>query len=463
METPANATDNNTTTTTTEAGEADRQQITSRRKRTERERITGPRETMTPSGPRWYLSFYEGETRRRPHFATEGEAKAEKQRLEILMDNHGRAALADRGIMIDASRATAMLATTPGAPATVLEAVQAYCDALRTLAPFSVDLADVVSRFTLAETSRRQSATLGDAVTRYLAALKARTEAHGYSKFYVNNLPSKLNRAKAYFGQDRMLSDITPGDVAAWVESLRSETPALKPATVSNLRRVFSGLLSYAQSVGLLEANPVLRMPREKATRKSKAGNQVAILTPDELTKLLNAARPRILPFLAIGAFCGIRPEELRRLRWADVDFTKGQILIRADVSKTGDKRHVTMPKNLMAWLSPWRAAKGIIAPDKNERRLKDKAAADAGIQWVPDLLRHSAATYHLAKYRNASLTAEEMGHGVAVLHRHYNGRVAPELAAKWFAIMPEDTTKIIRPAFKGKTPATAKATRKKA
>jgi integrase len=369
--------------------------------------------------------------------------------------------------MLDASRATKLLADTPGAPSGVLEAVTRYCTALQTLAPFGADLAEVVNQFAAAELARRNSCTLGEAITRYLAHLQARSDAHEYSAFYVRDLPSKLNRARDYFGEDKNLADLTPAEVVEWMEALRRGKSAVSPATVSNLRRALSGLLSYACTAGLIADNPIRRMPRQKSTRKAKARKEVGILTPDQAAALLASARPRILPFLAIGTFCGIRPEEIRRMSWSDVDFNHARITVRAEVSKTGDKRHVTMPENLLAWLAPWRSAKGKIAPEKNERRLKDQAAAAARIEWIPDLLRHSAATYHLAKHRNASLTAEEMGHSVAVLHRHYNGRVEPALAAKWYSILPADEGKIIRTPFKRKAKAPAKtkarAARKKA
>ena len=40
---------------------------------------------------------------------------------------------------------------------------------------------------------------------------------------------------------------------------------------------------------------------------------------------------------------------------------------------------------------------------------------------WTEDILRHSYGSYHLAKYRNAALTAEQMGHKNArILYAHY-------------------------------------------
>lgn len=41
--------------------------------------------------------------------------------------------------------------------------------------------------------------------------------------------------------------------------------------------------------------------------------------------------------------------------------------------------------------------------------------------EWPDNCLRHSFGTYHLARWKNAPLTAEEMGHeGPAITKRHY-------------------------------------------
>jgi len=41
--------------------------------------------------------------------------------------------------------------------------------------------------------------------------------------------------------------------------------------------------------------------------------------------------------------------------------------------------------------------------------------------EWPKDILRHSFGSYHLAKFQNAALTAEIMGHKNArMLYKHY-------------------------------------------
>jgi hypothetical protein len=61
------------------------------------------------------------------------------------------------------------------------------------------------------------------------------------------------------------------------------------------------------------------------------------------------------------------------------------------------------------------------------------------GISWPHDALRHSYGSYHLGHFKNAAVTALEMGHqGTNVLFKHYRARVSLEDAAHWWQIMPK-------------------------
>ncbi|MEY4244533.1 MAG: Phage integrase family [Verrucomicrobiota bacterium] len=50
---------------------------------------------------------------------------------------------------------------------------------------------------------------------------------------------------------------------------------------------------------------------------------------------ILLAAHARILPFLAIGAFAGIRSAEIHRLHWEDIKWDRGHIEIAGKKAKT--------------------------------------------------------------------------------------------------------------------------------
>jgi hypothetical protein len=58
-------------------------------------------------------------------------------------------------------------------------------------------------------------------------------------------------------------------------------------------------------------------------------------------------------------------------------------------------------------------------------------------MRWKKNALRHSYVSYRLALTNDGAKTALEAGHDQAILFRHYREIVEPQMAEKWFAIMP--------------------------
>ena len=75
--------------------------------------------------------------------------------------------------------------------------------------------------------------------------------------------------------------------------------------------------------------NPVVKT----ADAKEIEGT-VGILTVAETARLLEAADAELVPFIAIGAFAGLRRAELERLDWSEVDLESGLITVQADKSE---------------------------------------------------------------------------------------------------------------------------------
>ena len=49
--------------------------------------------------------------------------------------------------------------------------------------------------------------------------------------------------------------------------------------------------------------------------------------------------------------FCALRPSEIRRLTWDDIDIVNKQIDIHSDKTKTRARRTVDIPENAASWL----------------------------------------------------------------------------------------------------------------
>ena len=83
--------------------------------------------------------------------------------------------------------------------------------------------------------------------------------------------------------------------------------------TRNNIRRNIGTLFAFAATRNYISSNPV------KSTMKAKEPPKaIEALTVDELRALLHTCDGILLPLVAIGAFAGIRPEEITQLRWSN-------------------------------------------------------------------------------------------------------------------------------------------------
>src|SRR5207244_13285326 len=128
--------------------------------------------------------------------------------------------------------------------------------------------------------------------------------------------------------------------------------------TRNNLRRTLVMMFSYAAKHGYTTSNPAAETQKAK-----EIDAPPGILTVQQTARLLEAASPELLPYVAIGAFAGLRRAELERLDWSEIDFDDGSIEVTAKKSKTARRRFVQMQPNLREWLLPLRKHTGNVTP----------------------------------------------------------------------------------------------------
>jgi integrase len=99
------------------------------------------------------------------------------------------------------------------------------------------------------------------------------------------------------------------------------------------------------------------------------------------------------------------------------------------------------MRPNLLEWLKPYRKAHGMICPSGLRKRLEADRQTAGFTSWPTNALRHSFASYHLARFRNAKDLALEMGHARSdTLFRFYHQRVRKAEAVRFWKIVPAMT-----------------------
>jgi integrase len=375
--------------------------------------------------------YYVDGKRVRKYFETRKAAKTFIEAEEIRRENLGkRATHIDGAIAEDALRASDILKATPY---TLLEAARFVVHAHTKLEPHSIRIDDAISEHAAAIERRNRSVTVNQLFDEFIANRRAK----GKSEIYVRDLTTRLNRFKISMG-DRIIADITSCEVDHWIQSLN-----VGPQTQNNFRAVLSAMWTFAVRRGYAATNVIQLVDKTSVVR-----DHIPTFSVDQLTMLLVAAPPAYLPVLAIGAFAGLRPEELNKLRWEDLDFQERTIRVNASAAKTRKKRFAEVPDNLRAWLEPYAGRTGPVAPP-NLLKLRRATMKAAKIEkWPQDVLRHSFATAHYAFHRDPARTAVIMGHrDQNMLLTHYRDVMKPSEASRYWQIAPHTASdeKIIR------------------
>src|SRR5437773_2281105 len=124
-----------------------------------------------------------------------------------------------------------------------------------------------------------------------------------------------------FFGQMR-LDEITLPHVREFMKALLAKE--LSPKTVLNAMVVLKEMFKHAVQWGYLDANPA-----QYAERPRAEDQEMQILTPPEIRRLLDAASEPVRTLLLCAVLTGMRRGELFGLRWEDVDPERHRLFIR--------------------------------------------------------------------------------------------------------------------------------------
>lgn len=156
--------------------------------------------------------------------------------------------------------------------------------------------------------------------------------------------------------------------------------------------------------------------PAKAILRPPVYERRIEILTLKEIRALVSsiAREPKLQCMdaaLRLMLWCGIRPTEVRRLHWSDIDPEEGIVYVESHNSKTGGARAVPLRGGAYCLRLNKRNPDELIAP-ANWNRLWQLLRKLAGLsEWQNDALRHTFASMHLKKFHNLPLLQEEMGH----------------------------------------------------
>ena len=241
--------------------------------------------------------------------------------------------------------------------------------------------------------------------------------------------------AKAF--SDRLASSFTGPELAKWLRDTYAN-----PNSRDSYRRSLGVLFAYARDKGYVTANPIAETKAVNARREE----EVPILNPEQLTRLIQHAVPRLRPYLVVSAFAALRPSEAQQIAWENV--TPKGIYVPKAITKTV-ARHVPVVPTLAAWLQRFDEQAGNLYPRgyRTWRRDFEAARKAAGLYegWDQDVLRHSAISYWLAVEPNRAAVAMWSANSEEVQKRDYQNPRSAEQAAAWYAVTPEHTPSLYR------------------
>src|SRR5215471_1317418 len=222
-------------------------------------------------------------------------------------------------------------------------------NAAELLKPFGKTIMDAARHYAAHLKASERSCT----VKQLLAELIEAKESKGVSQRHLDDLRQRGGRFAASFGE-RIVATINGREIEDWLDSL-----GVGPQTHNHYRNALRLAFNFAVRRGYASENPATKTEKANVLRAAPG-----ILTVAQAARLLEIAAPDVLPHIAIGLFAGLRRAELQRLDCSEVDFESGLIEIKAEKSKTAQRRFVTIQPNLREWLFPVRKHRGPITPE---------------------------------------------------------------------------------------------------
>ena len=230
---------------------------------------------------------------------------------------------------------------------------------------------------------------------------------------------------------NRNFSQLSVSECEAWLSCAFST-----PSQQNKARSMLHALFEFAVRYNWCDKNPIKHIEKRRVIEK-----EILPLKLSQIRRLIEVAKSECggicLPAVALLIYAGIRPREVRRLTWQDIDLQENTITVRSLCSKTGGVRQVEiMPQLKRILLSYNPKPQQKICPVNWQRRWqKIRNNSGFGGCWVQDVLRHTYASFFAKRFKDLPRLQLNMGHSNQMLlcHRYINMRNISRFEAEKF------------------------------
>ena len=159
----------------------------------------------------------------------------------------------------------------------------------------------------------------------------------------------------------------------------------------------------------------------------------------------------KFIPVLAVGFFCGARVDERAKITYRDIVVGgRNEIYISAANAKNGEARYIYPTENVKAWMDfakengvSMNATDTLIQGDTLKQRKTAHSsflkalATETGIVLPKNCIRHTAASF-MAESQGYTETANQLGHDIGMLLKHYRRAITKTEAEDYYSISPD-------------------------
>lgn len=200
-------------------------------------------------------------------------------------------------------------------------------------------------------------------------------------------------------------------------------------------------MFSFAFRRGWIRENPCARVERFRVPVPAPV-----ILSPRIVAKVFVYVRrryPSALAWFALATFAGIRPQEIDRLRWENINLDEAVVTVDAAASKVHQRRIVNLHPTARAWIQYAKDHDAKLGLSRSTIRRVIRAVGKRLnlIPWPHDCLRKSCASYLIASGVSVYAVADQLGNSPRILLRHYRQLVTRKQADRFWGLLPRTRT----------------------